>query len=232
MNEAVRIVDLTYPIHEGMTTFPRPWHPVVEITQMGRHGIENRETRKLVLGTHTGTHCDAPRHFVPDGNTVENLPLDVLVGPASIVDFSYAAPMQIMDVADFERQLDAGRPDRIIIRYDWSVHWGTMKFYADHPYLSHRAAEWLCRMGVKLIAMDTPTPDAPLHAPQSDEDSPIHKLLLQNDVVLAEYLCNLNQLTSKDVFLVVLPLKIVSADGAPARCIAIESCTLMEPCKR
>ena len=76
-----RIVDLTYPIHEGMTTYPTHWHPVVEVTQLGRHGIENRETRKLVLGTHTGTHMDAPLHFIPGGNTIENLDLQKCVGP-------------------------------------------------------------------------------------------------------------------------------------------------------
>lgn len=66
-----RIVGLTFPIHEGMTTFPAHWHPFVEVSVMGRHGIENRETRKVVMGTHTGTHCDAPCHFVPGGKTVD-----------------------------------------------------------------------------------------------------------------------------------------------------------------
>lgn len=65
------IIDLTFPIHEGMTTFPVHWHPIVEISVLGRHGIENRETRKVLLGTHTGTHMDAPRHFIPDGMTVD-----------------------------------------------------------------------------------------------------------------------------------------------------------------
>ena len=87
-----RIIDLTYPIHEGMTTFPAHWHPVVEITVLGRHGIENRETRKLILGTHTGTHCDAPRHFVPGGKTVDLLPLDIFIGPAFVMDFSDSRP--------------------------------------------------------------------------------------------------------------------------------------------
>ena len=70
MNENKKIIDLTMSLKEGMQTFPTHWHPFVEITQLGRHGIENRETRKLILGTHTGTHIDAPSHFISDGDTI------------------------------------------------------------------------------------------------------------------------------------------------------------------
>ncbi|MDP6560837.1 MAG: cyclase family protein, partial [Candidatus Binatia bacterium] len=76
------IIDLTFPIHEGMQTFPVHWHPVVEITQLGRLDVEARETRKMVLGTHTGTHMDAPRHFIEGGKTIDEVTLDILVGPA------------------------------------------------------------------------------------------------------------------------------------------------------
>src|SRR5689334_1081246 len=95
-----RKIDLTFPIHEGMTTFPVHWHPIVEITQLERHGIENRETRKLVLGTHTGTHCDAPLHFVPGGQSVDSFALDTLIGPAFVADLSASRPSQELDVGD------------------------------------------------------------------------------------------------------------------------------------
>ena len=71
-------VDLSFPIKEGMQTFPVPHHPFVEVTQLARHGIENRETRKLVLGSHAGTHIDAPRHFIKKGKTVDSLPIKKL----------------------------------------------------------------------------------------------------------------------------------------------------------
>src|SRR4051794_36605906 len=100
-----RVIDLSFPIHEGMTTFPVHWHPVVEITQLGRHGIEDRETRKIVLGTHTGTHCDAPRHFVKDGQTIDQIPLDRFIGPAYVVDLTDSAPLQERTVTDFEKRL-------------------------------------------------------------------------------------------------------------------------------
>lgn len=216
-----RVVDLTYPVHEGMTTFPVHWHPVVEVTILGRHGIEDRETRKLVLGTHTGTHCDAPRHFVPGGPTLDEIPIDTFVGEASVCDFSQAAPMQEITVGDLEGALPPGKIERVVLRYDWSRHWGKLRYYQDHPFLSDDAARYLLKRGVKLVAMDTPMPDSPKNGRGTPNDSPVHKILLGAGAVLVEYLTNLSEIRSKQVELVVLPLKIAGADGAPARVIAI-----------
>lgn len=217
-----RIVDLTYPIHEGMTTFPVHWHPVVEIAVMGRHGIENRETRKVLLGTHTGTHCDAPRHFVPGGASLDEIPLSTFIGPAVVLDLSGSERLREVSVGDLERKLGARRPERLVLRYDWSRHWGTMEFYRGNPHLAVAAAQWLVGRGVRLLAMDTPMPDNPAHGRDSDCDSPVHKVLLGAGVILVEYLCNLDQLSRDEVDLVVLPLKVAGADGAPVRCVAIE----------
>ena len=219
---AGRKVDLTFPIHEGMTTFPRHWHPVVEISQLGRHGIEDRETRKIVMGTHTGTHCDAPLHFVPGGQTVDKFSLDTLIGPAFVVDFTDSQPFQEMGVSDFDRQLGSRRPERIVMRFDWSEHWGKMKYYTDHPFISEAASQWLVDCGVRLLAMDTPMPDNPKNGWGSEVDSPNHKILLGNGVIIVEYLCNLRELRQREIELIVLPLKIQGGDGAPVRCVAIE----------
>ena len=217
-----RIIDLTFPLYDGMKTFPVPWHQAVEITILGRHGIENRETRKIVIGTHTGTHCDAPRHFVPGGRTLDKLPLGVLIGEAFVIDFSYAKPFQEMGINDFQRQMRNRKVERLVIRYDWSDNWGNLKYYTDHPFMSVEAAQWLMKRGVKLLAMDTPTPDDPKNGRGTVSDSPIHKLLLNNDIILVEYLCNLKALNRRDIELIVLPLKIHEGDGAPARCVAME----------
>ena len=217
-----RIVDLTYTIHDGMTTFPCHWHPFVEITMLGRHGIEDRETRKLVLGTHTGTHCDAPRHFVPGGQTVDTLALETLIGPAFVLDFSSAQPGQQLEIDDFAQQLGETRYERLVMRFDWSRHWGKLSYYTDHPFISQAAAQWLVEQGVLLLAMDTPMPDNPRHGRGSDLDSPVHKILLGQGVILVEYLCNLHELRQREIELVTMPLKIREGDGAPVRCVAIE----------
>lgn len=217
-----RKIDLTFPIHEGMTTFPVPWHPIVEITMLGRHHIEHRETRKLVLGTHTGTHCDAPRHFVPGGQTVDAIPLETLIGPAVVIDLSGTEPSQEVGVQPFEQYLSDGLHERVVLRFDWSDHWNKSDYYTGHPFISPTAARWLVDRGVRLLAMDTPMPDNPAHGRGAPVDSPVHKILLGEGVILVEYLCNLKALRRRDIELIVLPLKVVEGDGAPARCVALE----------
>jgi arylformamidase len=219
----MKIFDLSYPIHEGMTTFPVHWHPIVEITQLARHGIENRETRKVVLGTHCGTHIDAPRHFIPGGSTVDQIPLDLFVGPARVLNFTpVRTAKQEFGVDDFRERLGEHHPERLVLRFDWSDHWGSMSFYSDHPFITEDAGQWLVERGVKLLAMDTPQIDSPDHGRNSPKDSPLHKIMLGAGTIFVEYCTNLKKLTAEEVQLVVLPLNIIGADGAPARVIAIE----------
>ncbi len=218
----MKIIDLSLPIEEGMMTFPTHWHPVVEITILGRHGIEGRETRKVVLGTHIGTHADAPRHFIPNGGTIDEIPLDVLIGPATVADFTGCRALQSIDVTDLKQKLGHKVPARLILRTGWSEYFGNLKFYNEYPFLSENAAQWLVENGVRLIAMDTPSPDNPAHSRGAPMDSPNHKVLLAAGVVLVEYLTNLKSLTASEVELVVMPLKLKGCDGSPVRCVAIE----------
>jgi arylformamidase len=218
----MKIVDLSLPIEEGMMTFPSPWHPVVEITILGRHGIEGRETRKLVLGTHIGTHADAPRHFIPNGRTIDQVPLEVLIGPATLADFTGCAPLYEIGISALKEKLGNKVPSRLILRTGWSEYFGDMKFYNEYPFLSEAAANWLVKEGVRLIAMDTPSPDNPAHSRGTAKDSPNHKILLGAGVVLVEYIANLKALVAPEVELIVMPLKLTGCDGSPARCVAIE----------
>ena len=85
----MKIIDLTYPIEEGMLKFNAHWHPSVSIEQLGRIDVEGRESRKVVLGTHTGTHVDAPLHFIENGKSIDQIPLEKLIGEITILDFSH-----------------------------------------------------------------------------------------------------------------------------------------------
>jgi arylformamidase len=218
----MKIIDLSLTLHEGMMTFPSHWHPVVEISILGRHGIEGRETRKLVLGTHTGTHTDAPLHFIPNGKGIDQVPLEVLVGDATVANFAPATPNKEIGIPALKEKLGGKVPNRLILRTDWSDHFGEMSYYNNYPYFSEDAARWLVDGGCRLIAMDTPSPDNPAHSRGSGKDSPNHKVLLGAEVVLVEYLSNLRSLSKQVVELIVLPLKVNNADGAPTRCVAIE----------
>ena len=212
------IIDLTMPIAEGMMTYPAHWHTRVKICQIGRYGVEGRETRELVLGTHTGTHVDAPRCVIENGRTIDDISLDHLCGRADIIDLRSCVNLRSgLPVAD--RHLES-LPDVspvVVLRYDWDQNLETGKYYHGHPYLSGPAVKLLIARGCRLLAMDTPSPD------QSDDDlMPVHKILLESGIILVESLVNLHRISVPDFDLIVAPLKIKGGDGAPARVFAIE----------
>jgi arylformamidase len=202
-----------------MTTFHTYWHPDVSIQQLGTISDEGRETREVTFGTHTGTHVDAPLHFVEGGASVEDLPLDALMGPVHFVDFTN---LEENDPVTSEMLDDVRIANRMVFQFGWEDRWGDPDdFYYDYPYFTVGAAEQLVAEGVQLMGFDTPSPDAssgPLDG--SGEDSPVHKVLLEAGIVLLEYLQNLDAVDpSHDWSLSALPLKIRGADGAPARVI-------------
>jgi kynurenine formamidase len=215
-------VDLTFPIEEGMPTFGKPWHVRVRVEQLAWLGRQGRETRGLTLGSHTGTHVDAPRHFIENGPGLDELPLDALAGRARLLDATGLPPLAAITPAWLSQALGGVVPSRLVLRYDWDRYWGQPDaYYRGHPYLTPEAADWLVRGGLRLLGMDSPMPDNPEPEPDAP-DSPIHKILLAAGVVLLEYLCNLSRLRSPAITLFALPLKIRGADGGPARCIAYD----------
>lgn len=217
-----RVIDLSFPIHEGMTTFPSHWHPFVEVSQLGRHGIEDRESRKLVIGTHTGTHCDAPLHFVRGGATIDRLPLDLMTGPAALVDLP-SRPKAEIALPALKAALKGRKPARrLLLRWRWSKHWGTMRYYTDAPYLSLEACRWLVASGVRLLGTDTPSVDCHDHGWRTPNDAPNHRAMLGRGLFLVEYLNNLDKIRKTTFELTVAPLNILGADGAPARVLAVE----------
>jgi len=215
----MEIVDLTRRIEEGMTTFHTGLHSDVRIDQLGSIAEHGRETREVTIGTHTGTHLDAPLHFIDGGRTVEDLSLEALLGPVELIDFTQVGENEPVTVSMLE---DETLGKRTIFQFGWEDRFGDSDaFYNDYPYFTVGAAEYLVDEDVELLGFDTPSPDAssrPLDG--GDEDSPVHKVFLRNDVILVEYLMNLYNVDFDSQWNVTaLPLKIKDADGAPARVV-------------
>jgi len=210
---SLEIIDLTYNLENDMITYDAPWHPSFSIEQLASIDKEGRDTRKVVFGTHTGTHIDAPRHFIKNGKTVENIPLNKLIGPVEIIDFSHLAEKESVSL---ELIKSVKFSKKMIFKFGWGEKWGNMKFYDDYPYFSKESVEYLVSNGIELIGHDTPSPDASYE--KSDIDSPIHKILLNSEVILVEYLANLNSVKTFDNWnIVVSPLRLKGADGSPSR---------------
>ena len=209
------LVDLTHTIEEGMTTFDAHWHPFVSIKQLGRLGFEGRETREITFGTHTGTHVDAPLHFIEHGNSIDNIPLEKLVGQVTIIDLSFLGSNGVVtsDIIPKEKI-----SKKMIFKFGWEKFWGKKEFYLNYPYFSANCAEYLVSCGVELIGYDTPSPDDSRIKLGTVEDSMIHKIFLKNNIILVEYLANLNTVKNYDNWNIsVSPLKLKDADGSPAR---------------
>lgn len=221
MGKCATRVDLSFPIREGMATFPSHWHPKVEVTRLARHSVERRESRRVVLGTHTGTHVDAPLHFVAGGRSIDRFPAELMSGPAGLVDLRPATPKKEHGLGELRAAL-GGRsvPTRLLVRFGWSRRYGRADYFPRAPYLSLEACRWLAARGVRLLGIDTPSVDCHDHGRGSVCDAQNHRLLLGRGVFLVEALNNLDRLRGDAVELLVLPLNILGADGSPARCVA------------
>ncbi|NLW50829.1 MAG: cyclase family protein [Candidatus Brocadiaceae bacterium] len=218
-----RLIDLTLPIHEGMLTTPVPWHPPVEISILGRHELEGRATRKVTLGTHTGTHMDAPYHFVKDGATIDQIPPEVLVNTAVVLNVEGKGDFA-KTTADDLRATGVSIPSGCgaIIHTGWYRRWMHRDYYEKWPCLTMDACEYLAECGVRLVGLDVPSPDDPRDRIAFGEISPLHYFFLSRGIVLVEFLANLDQIQGTEVLLIAAPLKVLGADGFPARVLAVE----------
>lgn len=215
-----KVIDLTYEVHGEMPKFGAYWHPEVEIKKLGDIETEGRRTHEIKLGTHTGTHIDAPAHFISGGETIEAVPLDRLIGDLNIIDFSHMANDEQVTV-DLLKEIELNK--RVLFKFGWGKNWGDSDFYQGYPYFSRKAAKFIVDKNVQLLAMDTPSPDKGGEGLSEEnrgnkKDSPIHKYFLSNGVILVEYIANLDEVENfKGWKIAAMPLKICGGDGAPAR---------------
>lgn len=221
-----KIIDLTTTLSRNMLTTPSPGHhPGFQLERTADFIKDGKTVSKLTFGTHTGTHTDAPLHFIQDGLNIDEVPLDALVGEAVVIDMSHKGAQSIITAQDLEESnADVKAGDILVIRTNWSKKWGSQDYYKKRPGLSEGAAQWIVKKQVKSIAVDMSGVDPPSQYGVSPKEggSPVHKILLGNNIYITEYLQNIDQISSKRFMIVILPLKIEGAEAAPSRVIAIE----------
>ncbi len=187
------------------------------------------EVSWLQTSCHGFTHLDAPRHMVPGGATTTDLTLDRVVGPASIIDISDIKAEQPVEPSLLQSRSSHIVADEILVLrscWDEQRDWHTEAFWRDAPYLTRDACEWLLAQKPRAVAFDFPQ-DWTIRLLLDGEVRPIvehvsHDVLLRNGVTLIEYLVGTRAVTQSKVFLSAAPLKLMDADGAPARVYAIE----------
>jgi arylformamidase len=210
----MKTYDISIPITPTMPTYPGdPPVSIVPEKQIAKGDRSN--VSRLSLGNHTGTHVDPPVHFVPGGKTVDQLDLNVLYGPARVVDMTHVE--RVITARDLECARIPKRAARVLLRTRNSSLWERAGFQKDFVALAPDAAQWLVDRGVKLIGIDYLSVEAfGAREPQT------HRTLLGAGIIVVEGL-NLREIAPGNYTLICLPLKIQNGDGAPARAILIES---------
>ncbi len=202
--------DVTVPISEAIPVWPGDPPVQVEwVARMARGDPMNLS--RLRLGSHTGTHVDAPFHFVEQGLTIDHLPLDLFVGPAWIASLEAMDGLTI-GPADLEA---AGCPPgttRLLLKTRNSAYWQQQAgFRTDFCHVGPAAARWLIERGIRVVGIDYLSIEA-FGVAQPD----VHRALLGAGLAIVEGL-DLSRVPAGACQLVCLPLKIEGGEGAPAR---------------
>jgi arylformamidase len=203
--------DLSVPISRGMPVWPGdPPIRVERVSSISRG--DDCNVSRLEMSSHLLTHVDAPRHFSEHGLSVDRIPLDVLIGPALVVE---PRPEGNLITATDLGQLGIRNAERLLIKTRNSGLWmgGPYDFETDFVSLSKDAARWLLAREIKLVGIDYLSIE-----PFDVQESTVHRTLLENGVVIVEGL-NLGQVPEGHYRLMCLPLKVRDGDGAPARVV-------------
>lgn len=202
------IIDISVPLSPSTVSWENESAPMIERVS-SISGGDGYNLSRLVLGSHSGTHIDAPLHFIEAGRSIDQLPLDALIGPVLVVDARKVA--QEIDVELIERELPPGC-ERVIFSTRNSELWDEPCFDGDFVGISPRAAALLVERAVRLVGIDYLSVGA----------AETHRELLTHGVVCLEGL-DLRGVAAGSYRLVCLPLRIAAADGAPARALLTKS---------
>jgi arylformamidase len=210
--------DLTHLIYPSMPTYPGELQP--EFQPFFKLGKDKVNVTKLIMGSHTGTHLDAPRHFISDGNSVDKIPLQKFIGQAIILDMSMKSigeGITNVDLDTYSKVVKAG--DIILLYTGTSDHWNNDKnIRHNFTYLEASAAEWIVNHQIKCIGIDSFSVEK-----YGFKDGIAHKMLLSNKISIIENLnSNLKKCLGNRVFIVCLPLFLKGIDGSPARVVVFD----------
>lgn len=208
MARVPKFLDVTVPLARGIPTYPgNPAFELQPIKRIAEGGSSN--VSQFVIGAHTGTHVDAPRHFFDDGPGTDQLPLDLLIGRAHVVDMPKRGGITAEDFADTPLREDL----RVLLKTPNSALWNGAEFRPDYTHLTESGARYLVEQGVKLVGIDYLSVEE-----FKKPGAPAHRALLSQGVVIIEGL-NLSDVEPGMYELYCLPLRVTGSDGAPARVV-------------
>ena len=208
MARVPRFLDVSVPLAPGIPTYPG--NPPFEFEAIKRIANgDSSNVSRMVIGTHSGTHVDAPLHFFPDAAGADALPLDLLLGRARVVDLPKRGGITAEDLAEVGLREDL----RVLFKTPNSALWNGTEFKPDYTHLTESGAKYLVEQGVKVVGVDYLSVEG-----FKKPGAPAHRALLSQGVVIIEGL-NLSDAEPGMYEMYCLPLRIAGADGAPARVV-------------
>lgn len=208
----MKIYDVTVTLRPGMPTWPgEPGPEIAPLRQISQGDGAN--VSLLRLGAHTGTHVDAPLHFIAGGAPVEDLPLEALVGRGRVVEIREPGPIT---ASTLEQLHLSPKTPRLLFKTQNGRLWEEATFSREFVALSPEAARWLVERQIRLVGIDYLSIE-----PFGSPGHPTHLTLLKAGVVVVEGL-DLRHVPPGEYLIACLPLKIRGGDGAPARVALIE----------
>jgi arylformamidase len=206
-----KIYDVSLVLKKNIATYPGdPQYDIDEYSSIKKGSVANNSHIKM--GVHTGTHVDAPKHFIDNGTTIDNLPLDYLLGEAKVFEISGE---KVITKALIEK-LDIQKNDIVIFKTDNSDILQDTVFHTEYTYFDFSAAEYLKNIGIKTVGCDY------LSIEQFKTSRHVaHETLLGANIVIIEGLL-LKGIKPGKYFLSALPLKIQNGNGSPVRAILME----------
>ena len=212
----MKLIDLTLTISKSIPSFPgSPKPQFISWSDIKNDGY-NLEL--LFLSSHTGTHLDAPYHFVKNGLKIDQIPLDRLIGKAILIKLKKTNNISIIksDITLFEKKNGTIPNNSTVFFYTgWQKNLKKDNYFTENPGLGVSAAEYLASKKINLVGIDSPSIDL-----GKDESFSVHHILSKNNILIVENLANLNKIPSKEFNFTILPLKLKDATGSPVRAVA------------
>jgi len=193
----------TYPSDPGILITPK------KIISLNRSNVSN-----ICMGTHTGTHIDAPLHLIENSKSVDNIFLGNVFGMACFIEI-LKNNKEVINVEDLKK-IDIQEGNILIVRTGWEKNKYKNRYFTDFPYFSVDCADYIVSKKIKAFGSDIPSVDGP------GKNAAFHKKLLKNNIPIIESLINLKHLVGKNMMFSALPLKIKNSDGSPVRAIAFD----------
>jgi arylformamidase len=204
-------IDISVGIHERMVKWPS--HQDIQVRKVKDLCCgDSTNSSAISFNVHTGTHVDAPSHFLKNSQTLDEMSLDVLVGPAIVVDLGN---IDLISRKDLENSPIPSGTKRLLLKTKNSKKWHDEEAIFDPAFvaLTRDAAEWIVEKDIQLVGIDALSIQR-----YRDPDSQVHDILLSESVVIIEGL-DLTAAKPGNYELICLPLRIVGCDGAPARAV-------------